>query len=78
MVSLKSIATTCQLPNADSYSSHSLRRGFATEASRQGAPFGTIMRQGRWQHEGTVLGYIDEGKRFDQNAAKIILAKPMK
>jgi len=31
------------------------------------------MRQGRWRHEGTVLGYIDEGKRFDQNAADIIL-----
>ncbi len=70
---LKSIATACTLPDADSYSSHSLRQGFATEASRKGAPFGTIMRQGRWRHEGTVLGYIDEGKRFDQNAAGIML-----
>lgn len=71
---IKSIATACQLPNADAYSSHSLRRGFATEASRKGAPFGTIMRQGRWKHEGTVLGYIDEGKRFEQNAAGIVLS----
>ena len=70
---IKSIAIACQLPNTESYSSHSLRRGFATEASRKGAPFGTIMRQGRWRHEGTVLGYIDEGKRFDQNAAGIVL-----
>ncbi len=70
---IKSLALACQLPEANSYSSHSLRRGFATEASRKGAPFGTIMRQGRWRHEGTVLGYIDEGKRFDQNAAGIIL-----
>lgn len=70
---LKSLAAACQLPYAESYSSHSLRRGFATEASRKGAPFGTIMRQGRWRHEGTVLGYIDEGKRFDQNAAGIVL-----
>lgn len=70
---LKSIAIACQLPHADLYSSHSLRRGFATEASKKGAPFGTIMRQGRWRHEGTVLGYIDEGKRFDQNAAGIVL-----
>lgn len=72
-VVIKAIAITCGLPDADSYSSHSLRRGFATEASRKGAPFGSIMRHGRWRHEGTVLGYIDEGKRFDQNAASIML-----
>lgn len=69
---IKSIASESQLQNAENYSSHSLRRGFATEASKKGAPFGSIMRQGRWRHEGTVLGYIDEGKRFDQNAASIL------
>jgi integrase len=72
-VIIKSVAIACCLPGADSYSSHSMRRGFATEASRKGAPFGSIMRHGRWRHEGTVLGYIDEGKRFDQNAASIML-----
>lgn len=72
-VVIKSIAMACGLPNAVSYSSHSMRRGFATEASRKGTPFGSIMRHGRWRHEGTVLGYIDEGKRFDQNAASIML-----
>lgn len=72
-VVVKSIAMACGLLDADSYSSHSLRRGFATEASRKGAPFGSIMRHGRWRHEGTVLGYIDDGKRFDQNAASIML-----
>ncbi len=73
-LTIKSIAAACHLPNADTYSSHSLRRGFATEASKKGAPFGTIMRQGRWRHEGTVLGYIDEGKRFEQNAVDFLLA----
>lgn len=72
-VIIKSIASRCSLPDPESYSSHSMRRGFATEASRKGAPFGSIMRHGRWRHEGTVLGYIDEGKRFDQNAASIML-----
>lgn len=57
------------------YSSHSLRRGFATEASRLGAPFVSIMRHGRWRHEGTVLEYIDEGNRFEQNAAGIVMGK---
>jgi integrase len=72
-VMIKSIAKACQLPEVQLYSSHSMRRGFATEASKKGAPFGAIMRQGRWKHEGTVLGYIEEGKRFDSNAADIIL-----
>lgn len=72
-VMIKSIAEACHLPEVKLYSSHSMRRGFATEASKKGAPFGAIMRQGRWRHEGTVLGYIEEGKRFDSNAADIIL-----
>jgi site-specific recombinase XerD len=70
---LKSIAQECNLPDAEFYSAHSLRRGFATQASKNGAPFGLIMQQGRWKHEGTVLGYIEEGKRFEGNAASSIL-----
>lgn len=72
---IKTMAVRCQLPDADKYSSHSLRRGFATSASRKGAPFVSIMRHGRWRHEGTVLGYIEEGQRFETNAAKVILQK---
>jgi len=49
-----------------------LRRSFANTASRKGAPLGAIMRQGRWQHEGTVLGYIEESKRFEANAVNYI------
>ena len=70
---VKTTALAAGLPEPSSYSSHSLRRGFATQASKKGAPFGAIMRQGRWQHEGTVLGYIEEGKRFDSNAVDIML-----
>lgn len=72
---LKSIAKACELPDAESYSAHSLRRGFATEASKNGASFGSIMKQGRWKHEGTVLGYIEEGKRFEGNAVSTMLRK---
>ena len=54
---------------------HSMRRGFATEASKKGASFAAIMRQGRWRYEGTVLGYIEEGKRFESNAADVLLKK---
>lgn len=48
---IKNLAIVAQLPDARTYSSHSLRRGFATTASKLGAPFGAIKRQGRWQHE---------------------------
>ncbi len=75
---LQALVNACQLPEAEHYSSHSFRRGFATTASQKGAPFGTIMRQGRWRHEGTVLGYIEEGKRFETNAAHFILGHPGK
>jgi len=54
---------------------HSLRHGFATEAAKKGAQFKSIMRQGRWRHEGTVLGYIEEGKRFEENAASVMFGQ---
>lgn len=70
---IKNIASDCSLPYAGQYSSHSLRRGFATTASQQGASLASIMQQGRWQHTGTALGYMEEGKRFEGNAAGLIL-----
>jgi integrase len=72
---IKKIAHHAGIPNAEQYSSHSLRRGFATTASQQGASLASIMQQGRWQHTGTALGYMEEGKRFEGNAAKLILKK---
>jgi len=70
---LKSMAIACGFPQPERYSAHSLRHGFATAASRQGASFGAIMRHGRWRHEGTVHGYIDEGRQFEDNAATSII-----
>lgn len=70
---IKRIAEDCHIHDAKSYSSHSFRRGFATEASKKNVPFASIKRQGRWRYDGSVLGYIDEGKLFDQNAAGIML-----
>jgi integrase len=72
---IKSVAIECKLPDAERFSGHSLRRGFATCASKSGASFVTIMRHGRWRHEGTVLGYIEEGQQFEDNAISIILKK---
>jgi integrase len=72
---IKTVAKNSGISNADELSGHSLRRGFATSASQNGASFISIMRQGRWRHEGTVLGYIEEGQRFETNAAKVLLQK---
>jgi integrase len=75
---IKQLATDCDLPDGQLYSAHSLRRGFASQASKSGASFGSIMQQGRWKHEGTVLGYIEEGKRFEGNAVSTILKLKLK
>ena len=70
---LKQHATACQLPQAQAYSGHSLRRGFATGAAQKGATLGAIMRQGRWRQSSTVHGYVEEGQRFEANAAGLLL-----
>lgn len=65
-----------ELPHANKVSSHSLRRGMATSASRAGASFKAIMHQGRWRHEGTVLQYIEEGRKFKDNAILSFVSPP--
>jgi len=65
---LKKLGTQYHIENVDLLSSHSLRRGFATAASKRGVPFISIMRHGRWRHEGTVMGYVEEGRLFEDNA----------
>ena len=70
---LKNIARSCSLANSEKYSGHSLRRGFATIASQQGITLSSIMQHGRWKHSDTALGYMEEGRRFESNAAGILL-----
>lgn len=72
---LKKRAGEAGIAQADQFSSHSLRRGLATAASRDGAALPAIMRQGRWRHMGTVLEYIEAAQRFEENAAHNILKK---
>ncbi|QRX82429.1 tyrosine-type recombinase/integrase [Glaciimonas sp. PAMC28666] len=73
---LAAAATLAGLPYVPQLSSHSLRRGLATSAYRAGARFQDIKRQGGWQHDGTVSGYIEEAGRFDENAAGHLLRRP--
>ena len=56
--------------NADRYSAHSLRSGFATEAARGGASEREIMRQTRHRSREVVRRYIKDGGIFNGNAAE--------
>lgn len=72
---LKKRAVAANLSDINSLSSHSLRRGLATSAAKAGAPLQAIMRAGRWKQTNTVMGYIEEGERFSDNAAVSVLTK---
>lgn len=75
---LKSWARLAGLESSELLSSHSLRRSLATNSYRAGASFESIKRQGGWEHEGTVRGYIDEALQFDDNAASYLLRQSNK
>jgi integrase len=72
---LKNRACEAGIENAMDLSSHSMRRGLATTASRDGVSLSAIMRQGRWKQVGTVMEYIEAAQRFEENAAGQILQK---
>lgn len=72
---LKKRAYDAAIPQAKHFSSHSLRRGLATSASRDGASLPAIMRQGRWKNINTVIEYIEAAQRFEENAASSVLQK---
>ncbi len=69
---VKDIVKDFNIGDPKAYSGHSLRRGFATVAAHKGASIDAIMRQGRWKHSNTVLGYIDDANKFKSNAASLI------
>lgn len=69
---VKYVARAANLPNAPTISAHSLRRGFATEASRRGVSLQSIMQHGRWKSLKTVLEYIDEGRVFMDSPLKAL------
>jgi len=54
--------------NPESFSGHSLRRGFVTEASHAGAQIQEIMEQTGHKSFQTVRGYIESSKTSKGNA----------
>jgi len=70
---LKSLsAYAITLNEQEFFSSHSMRRGCASQASQLGERRGVIKRQGAWKTDKIVGEYIDEGNRFERNPAHAI------
>ena len=59
---------SAKLLNAEEYSAHSLRRGFATEAAKKGAGMALIQKHGRWKDIKMVVEYIEAGRSFEDSA----------
>ena len=55
--------------DADAYSGHSLRAGFATSAARAGVPEAHIQTQTGHKSLPVLRGYIRRGSLFMDNAA---------
>jgi hypothetical protein len=51
------------------FAGHSLRSGLITTAVRNKVATDVVMRQSRHKKYDTFAGYIDEGERFERNAA---------
>ncbi len=69
---IRDLAKAADLPHADQYSSHSLRRGFATESARLGASMPAIQKHGRWRSTKTVVEYVEAGRQFADSAVNVL------
>jgi len=57
------------------FTAHSLRRGFATEASRRGVPESAIQRTTGHRSRDSLQEYIDDGRLFVDSPLLLFLAK---
>lgn len=57
----------------EGFTSHSLRRGFATLAAKKGASSNAIMKHGRWRSRAVLDGYIESGRLWEDNVIVSIL-----
>lgn len=68
---VRELAVTAGVPNAESFTAHSLRAGGATVAYAAGVPVSVIARHGRWQQGSpVVLRYIRAVDRWRDNAMR--------
>lgn len=70
---VRTAAVRAGLPQADTYTAHSLRAGGATSAYRAGAPVSSIARHGRWApNSPVVLGYIRSVDKWRDNPMRAV------
>ena len=69
----RTIKRCCSMAGIDpkDIAGHSLRRGFATEASRKGKPLEAIKKHLRHTSIATTQRYLEEGKLFDEHGAAV-------
>jgi site-specific recombinase XerD len=68
---VRQLAKDAEVPNADTYTAHSLRAGGATVAYAAGIPVSVIAKHGRWNpNSPVVLGYIRAVDRWKDNAMR--------
>lgn len=63
---LRKILNQANIDNANGYSSHSLRRGFASWASQNDWELKSLMTYVGWKHVQSAIKYIDADDRFGQ------------
>lgn len=72
---LRKTLQSAGLDAADSYTSHSLRRGFAGWASTNGWDVKTLMEYVGWKDPQSAMRYIDAKDAFAQNRIELALPK---
>lgn len=73
---LRSLFAQAQIPLADQYSSHSLRRGFASWANSNGWELKTLMDYVGWKDMRSALRYIDSPDPFARTRIEQQLQQP--
>ncbi len=73
---LRTLLQDAGLPQADRYSSHSLRRGFATWANANQWDLKMLMEYVGWKDVRSAMRYIDAADPFAQHRIEIALAPP--
>lgn len=69
---VKRAAAAAQLPSPETFSSHSLRRGLATEGERQGVPSRVMRVHGRWKSIESYERYVESGGLWRSNALTLL------
>lgn len=73
---LRRLLTSAGLPNAEEYSSHSLRRGFAGWANANGWDVKALMEYVGWRDVHSAMRYLDGGDPFARQRIEASLPPP--